>query len=372
MSPQELAETEGAPTTTAREGAFDPEWDDFVASSPHGHLVQTSLWAHVNAEVGWRAVRLAARDGKRIVGGFQMLLRRAPGNRAVGYISKAPLLAAEDPELARDLIRRVHRLAADHRVRLLLVQPPDGADWMTPILAAQGFERSPVQTLPVGTTRIDLSRDLDDILAAMSRRTRYHIRLSGRRGITSREATESDLPEFYRLIMTTARRRDFKEFPFAYFETMWNTLAPRGYLKIFFAELDSEPLSAMLAITFGDTLLVRKAGWCGEHGNIYPNENMHWRAIRWAKENGFRYYDFEGIKQDIAEAHLEGREPETGNFDSFSRFKLGFRGEVVMNPPTRIYIYNRLVRWLYRTVYVRIADSAPMKRFVDRFLGRVG
>src|SRR4051794_39623342 len=77
-----------------------PAWDDWVATVPGGHHLQTSGWGYVKADAGWRATRILVRDGGQIVGGCQLLVRSVPLIGAIGY----------------DARRR--------RILLLKVQPP--------------------------------------------------------------------------------------------------------------------------------------------------------------------------------------------------------------------------------------------------------
>ena len=69
----------------------DPAWDTFLAETPGGHHVQTSLWAQVRAAAGWRAVRVVARRGDGIVAGAQVLIRPLPLVGAIGYVPRGPL-----------------------------------------------------------------------------------------------------------------------------------------------------------------------------------------------------------------------------------------------------------------------------------------
>ncbi len=53
---------------------------------------------------------------------------------------------------------------------------------------------------------------------------------------------------------------------------------------------------------------------------------MHWHAIKWAKDQGFRYYDFEGINPEAAKLTLEGKPLPDALRNSIHRFKIGFGG----------------------------------------------
>jgi hypothetical protein len=37
-----------------------------------------------------------------------------------------------------------------------------------------------------------------------------------------------------------------------------------------------------------------RGGWSGEHRSRRPNEALDWAGIRWAAEQGLRWYDFHG------------------------------------------------------------------------------
>ena len=53
------------------EDGEDPQWDAFLAETPGGRYVQTSLWARIKSTLKWNAVRVVD-DGQCIVAGGQM------------------------------------------------------------------------------------------------------------------------------------------------------------------------------------------------------------------------------------------------------------------------------------------------------------
>jgi hypothetical protein len=132
------------------------------------------------------------------------------------------------------------------------------------------------------------------------------------------------------------------------------------------AEKDGRPVSAALRLAFGDTVVCKKRGWSGEFGNLRPNEALEWAAILWAKDAGYRYYDFEGIPRSTAEAVLRGDGLPDENLQSPASYKLGYGGEVRLLPDTLAYFSNPLVRWGHRVVYPRIAHWPIIDRVVYR------
>ena len=353
----------------------DPAWDAFLAQTPGGHHTQTSLWAQVKASVGWRSTRIVATRGGRIVAGAQLLLRPLPLIGAVGYVPRGPVSVADDPEAAALVMDELLRLASARRVQYLSVQPPCNGQVLAEDLPGRGFQQSAREVEPTATVVLDLNPSQDELLARMKMRTRYNVRLGARKGIVVREGTEADIPVFHRLLQATGGRQQFSAHPEEYFATVWRILGSRGHAKLFLADYNSEPLSAIFALAFGKCVYVWRAAWSGRHGNHRPNEALHWAAITWAKAQGYHHYDFEGIDPRLARDLVEKEQGEpdapvehvqppsqdrdqvqvSTNKETVALFKLGFGGRIVLSPGAYDYLSNPLLRWAYTTVIPRIA-----------------
>jgi lipid II:glycine glycyltransferase (peptidoglycan interpeptide bridge formation enzyme) len=339
----------------------DPEWDRFLEATPGGHHLQSTYWGEVKSILGWRSVRVLVTCDGAICGGAQILLRRLPVLGSVGYVPLGPVLATDDP-VPRDLILRgVQAVARRQRVLLLVVQPPIGQDAVARDLLLRGFReaRDALRPLPTATLLVDLSRDEEALLAGMKNRTRYSIRLAQRKGVEVRQGGEQDLDTFYRLLAMTGERQHFPVPAQGYFRDLLRFMAPHGHAKIFIAEFEGQPLSAALVIAFGDVVSYKRGGWSGQQGHLHPNELMHWTAMRWAKQQGYRYYDFEGIE-------LSQIAPGGGTaIRSVSAFKAGFGGDVVLLPGAYEWIHNPVLRRGYYWLGNRLLDSVPARRVIN-------
>ncbi|MEL7158077.1 MAG: peptidoglycan bridge formation glycyltransferase FemA/FemB family protein [Actinomycetota bacterium] len=343
----------------------DAAWDKFLAGTPGGHHAQSSSWARLKATVGWDVLRVTARRGDVVVGGAQLLVRSAPVVGSFAYMPKGPLLAADEHHTLAELLPAIHEAARSRRIRFLAIQPPDNGAWVETKLSADGFRPSPLGGFPTATVTIDLSKSLDDILAAMKSKTRYNVRLSQRKGIQVRVGSADDLPSFYSVLRSTGERQDFSVNDESYYAETARIFGIDDGYKLFLAEYEGEVASAMFAIAFGDTVLFKRGGWTGRHGALRPNEAMHWAAIRWAKDAGYRYYNFEGIDPTAAERQLAGEQLDSSLLQSVTRFKLGFGGEVRLLPGVHDDVYNPVARWGYRTAGPRLRDSALVDRVLD-------
>jgi len=328
-------------------GERNPQWDGFVANSPGGHHVQASGWARVKATVGWGGARLIMRRQDEIVGGCQLLWRTLGGVVRVAYVPRGPLVTDDRPEAAGALLDELERTARRLRVAYLKVQPPVDRRELEELLARRGYQRSRLDVGPAASVRLDLSRPSEELLASMSQRIRRNIRQSEREGLTVRPGDRDDLPAFCEIIDATARRQGFENYPRAYWERFWDEFAPAGGLRLFVTELHGRVLSALLLIGFGDTVIFKMGGWTGERTKARPNESMHWAGIQWAQSAGYRYYDLEGIKLDVARALRAGTDP--GEVEGVDAFKISMGGEITEYPGTYDAVLKpvrgRVARW---------------------------
>ena len=347
----------------------DPEWDTFVATTSGGHHVQTSMWAQLKASLGWRAYRITVRQQRRIIGGAQLLTRPAPIIGSIGYVTKGPLLGLDDVILENLIMNQIHQVCEANKIHYLIVQPPNNRQDLSARMPNWSFNESllPIAPTPYTTVLIDLRKELKDILSKMRSATRRNIRLAERRGIVVREGSEKELSIFYQALTATANRQNFKEYPEEYWSRFYKIFSVNGNTKIFFATYNEEIVSTLLLVNFGDTVIYKKGGWTGNYKDLHPNELLHWEAIKWAKNQGYQYYDFEGILPEAAIAiQQEGTLPK--QFEStLTRFKLGFGGDVTFYPIAFDIFYNPILRWIYLTLFAKVRNFPGVHDLIFRF-----
>jgi lipid II:glycine glycyltransferase (peptidoglycan interpeptide bridge formation enzyme) len=322
------------------------EWDRALATIAGAHHVQSSAWARVKATARWRATRIVVYREDEIVGGCQLLWRELGKVVRVAYVPRGPVVRRGDVEALDALFAELGGEARALRLTYLKLQPPVDRHDVAVSLERRGFGRSALEVGPAASVRIDLGPSEAELLAAMHSRVRRNLRQSDREGLTVRVGERGDLATFVEIIDHTAQRQGFENYPQEYWTKVWDEFAPGGHTRLLITEHDGRPQSAILLIGFGDTVIYKMGGWTGERTKARPNESMHWAAIRWAREAGYRYYDLEGIEPWIARAVLAGEEPEIGGVESF---KLSLGGDVVLYPGTYDALYRpvraRVARW---------------------------
>jgi lipid II:glycine glycyltransferase (peptidoglycan interpeptide bridge formation enzyme) len=348
----------------------DPQWDDFVARTPNGNHVQTSLWAQVKSLLGWEAVRVILSHEDRILAGAQILAHSVFPLVKIGYVTKGPVCAVKDAGLAQRMIQEIIRLSRQMRLQYLIVQPPMGSEDIAGLLQERGFRATSVEAGPTATILVDTTQDVDQMLSRMKRQNRQNIRRSEREGISVREGSREDLDTFYELHLISSKRQDFLPYTREYFYRMWDVLAPCGNIGLILTEKDGQAVSGLLIVPFGDTVIAKLFGWSGQYGECRPNEALFWGAILWTKAHGYRYFDFEGIDREGARAVLNGEPLPEPLLHTYTFFKLQFGGEVTLLPLAYEYIQNPLLAWGYYQVAPKIMKSKAFTWVLDRIRKR--
>lgn len=341
-------------------------WNAFLARTPGGSYQQTSLWGLAKLAGGYRARRFVLDDGNAIVGGVQLLIRPLPLGGSIAYVPLGPVVGSASPDVVDDLIARIHWIAVQHKITYLAVQAPRGQEALTAKLQAFGFSPSLVDVAPNASVLLDLSQSLDTILSKMHKTTRYDIRAAQRKGITVREGSQNDLGVFRQLLLATATRQEFRTLNEKYLSEVWRLFSPGEHIKMFVAEFERKPVSAILAMAFGDTATYWKGGWSGQHGNRYPNEALQWTAIRWAKAQGYRYYDLGGIPRALAKAVLAGESVRNQGNHSVGFYKLGFGGQVELFPEALSYVYSPVLRRIWSAVSKSVSGLPRVRNFLNK------
>jgi lipid II:glycine glycyltransferase (peptidoglycan interpeptide bridge formation enzyme) len=261
-------------------------------------------------------------------------------------------------------------MAREENVRLLLLQPSGRDHALAEYLPEFGFSASPFELSPAATCVLDLTRNLDDLLADVSARKRYNLRLAQRKGVVIREGSERDLETFHRLLAATGRRQGFEVYSAEYFRCLWRTFSERGCVRLAFAECQGEAVSGQLSVAFNDTVINKMSAWSGAWGQLCPNELLQWTTIEWAKASGFRWYDFEGIPTEAAQALLRN-EPLPARFaNTVGSFKLGFGARPLLLPRTYDYVPGPVLRRVYRSMISKTARSPWLRNAAYRLRTR--
>jgi lipid II:glycine glycyltransferase (peptidoglycan interpeptide bridge formation enzyme) len=295
---------EARPASPAEEAA----WDDLVQATGRAHILQTKGWAQAKELTGWHARRFVLEGA----GLAQVLERRLPFGIVLAYCARGPLVPDADLPAAISALRR-----ALTRCAALLCDPevPPSGELVDRLAAEADTRPAPVYVQPGRTLILDPSREPDELLGAMRKKTRQYIHKAERAGVASAET--DDLPRFHRLLRIVGERDGFAVRSLAYFEQLRAGLGDRLHTLI--ATVAGDDVGALMLARMGDRAWELYGGWSGTHAEDRPFYLLKWRAILRMRQLGVRRYDMYGLTE---------RGSEDDPLHGVEQFKLGFGGEI--------------------------------------------
>ena len=332
----------------------DAEWDAFVAAHPHGSILQTTAWAALKNKFNWKSQRVWMRQNGQLVAGGQILFRaKALGLIKIGYMPHGPLVNWQDDEQVAVLLNQIDQAAYQHRAGMLKMEPflwqaDMPADAWRALCEKHEMTANTDTIQPPNTIVIDLQPELDEIMKAMKSKTRYNIRLSGRKDVVVRQGSSADIHIFNKLMQVTGERDRFGIHDPLYYKTAFDLFAPHGHIALFIAEFEKRPLAAIMVSSFGNKANYLYGASSNEERQRMPTYALQWQAIQWAKAQGCTSYDLWGIP-DAAEDELEAQftERQDGLWGVY-RAKRGYGGQVQRTVGAADRIYNEIVQRLYQ------------------------
>ncbi len=131
---------------------------------------------------------------------------------------------------------------------------------------------------------------------------------------------------------------------------MYQELA--GQVVLFVGEVDGTAVAADLVTTCGDMVRGRLIGFdrTGHGRRLGVPAAVTWEIIRWAKEQGYRWYDFGGLPHPVLHDMIDLGLRHNPRWPSTTHAKLGWGATAFRYPPPVELIRPRLARIAYDTL----------------------
>lgn len=288
-----------------------------VSSLPITSALQSWGWGQVKRLSGWLPERYAVYENNQLIAAAQLFRRRFAGSVSMLYAPRGPALGnlQDLPKVVQALKQR-----ADGAVYLKL-EPETG------LLALQRpFEFPGMQIeetiQPEYSIWLDLGLGREGLLAQMNPMHRRNTKLAEKRVVTSIEGLQA-FEEFWQLFEETNRRAKLLQHAKAYYQTVLREMnQPLGEAFISIARLEGKALAAGLFVAFAGKIDYLYGGSSRENPSAKAPSGMHWGAIQWGLEKGYRIYDLWGVPRQSEGSHAAG----------IDAFKEGFGGQRVRFP----------------------------------------
>ncbi|NOY99334.1 MAG: peptidoglycan bridge formation glycyltransferase FemA/FemB family protein [Chloroflexi bacterium] len=359
------------------------DWNSLISQLPDPHFLQTWEWSQVKAKYGWEAMPFVWDDDGQVVAAAMVLKRAVPlrgfaARLSVLYVPKGPLMDWENESLRERVLGDLQDFAKRQGAIFVKIDPdvrlgtgiPGGEDdvidnggqAVMSALTRRGWLFSSDQIQFRNTVMLDLSPSEDEMLKRMKQKTRYNIRLAGRKGVSVRVGGREDWPMLYGMYAETSLRDGFAIRDENYYRTVWETFAEAAEPLI--AEVDGEPVAAIFVFYFAGRAYYLYGMSRTVHRNKMPNYLLQWEAMKRAKSRGCTVYDLWGAPDTF---------DESDSMWGVFRFKRGLGGEVLRTLGAWDYAPNPLWYRLYTGVIPRVLDvmrARGKKRTKGRVAGR--
>jgi peptidoglycan pentaglycine glycine transferase (the first glycine) len=317
------------------------QWNALLHEYPNAHLLQTGAWGELKSSFGWEPVRIV---GQAL--GVQILFRHLPLGYSFAYIPKGPVVWGINSDIDYQFWDDVDASCRKRRAIFLKMEMDGWEEEGHPIIPYPAtYHTSPLHVQPRSTLVIDLHRSQDEIFDCMKPKTRYNIRLAGRKEVTV--STSEDVESFHRLMTVTSRREAFHVHSLEYYRKAYDLFHPQGQCELFFARYQDKTLAGLMVFAAGQTAYYFYGASADEERNRKPTYPLQWEAICWAKRMGCTQYDMWGIPDEALGVPEEDLAEREDGLWGVYRFKRGFGGSVKCAIQTLDRVYNPLLYKLY-------------------------
>lgn len=302
------------------------DWNLYVMehAPASGAFLQSWEWGQVKASLGYAVERWHALEAR-----CQVVTMPLPAGKQYLYVGRGPV--GESQEAERALVAQLKQQEAGLFLRI------DGARRVL------GRTVSDVQ--PSTTLLTHLQQSTDELLSAMHSKTRYNIRLAGKKGVQVQlDAGQAGFDAFVQLTQATYKRHGITAHTAAHYKAILDHLngdhdAPKAFVAT--ATHEGDVLAATLMIDWNGVRTYLHGASSDHKKNLMAPYLLHWELMQQARTKGMETYDWWGIAPEGSKNH-----PWSG----VTRFKKGFHGEVVTLPGTVDVVMHPLWYGLYRLV----------------------
>lgn len=332
-------------------------WDERILANPdNGNVFQGTTFAEQKRRGGWVSRYMLSDDIA-----ITVLEKTIPLLGKLWYIPKGPGITSVR-ELD-ELLPKLRAFARKNNVFLLKIEPElEKADEILLDLMKLGLMRAaPIQP-NFSTVLIDLSPDLEDIMASLNQKGRHAIRRAERDGVIVKQvaATDQHCQLMYRLFSDTAAG-SFRIRAYEYYKAFWQTYTKRQQGRLFFAYVDGQVVAGAFALIYGTKSTYKDGASIRERTVYGASHLLQWHVIEWAKQRGSVVHDLCGVppKDEITD--------ETHPHYGLGRFKTSFNKTVTEYVGVFDMIIKPAQYSLWNKIGERLAIRLHSRRFNENF-----
>lgn len=307
------------------------------------HPIQTWDWGDFQISQGHKIYHLGVFDQEKMVSAYSVSFHKIPRTKySIGTILRGP-------NIDQDMLDNITKIASNENAIFVKFEPdvyqrtytPD----LTPTTLIQNYSFSNLVVSPKSAFYpysyvVDLAQTEEQLLASLSSKTRYNIKIANRHGVKVEEMTNDQGFEIYlKLLFETTRRQGFYLHSEQYHRDLWRILKNTGKVHIMLASYQGQVLSAFMLFVQKDKLFYPYGSSSGVHKEVMAQNLLMWETVMFGKNHQLKSFDMWGSLGPDAK--------ETDNGYGFHRFKQGYGGQLVQFVGTYDLVINPQLYQLY-------------------------
>ena len=313
----------------------------FKKNTIDGGFLQSEYWQKFQESVGKDALIFDEENFK-----LRAFRHSLPVARDYFFVPRGPVFSSEitDNNL-KEILDKTITECKKRKAGWIRIEPQSRNDFekIKKVLGKKWcMKKSKKNHEPAQALMLDLKKSEEELLADMKQKTRYNIRLAGKKGVQIRvsENPEKDVEMFYELSTETAERDGIGIHPLEYYREMVAGINSE-HIKLYLAEHDGKVIGAIIVTFFGGVVTYLHGASSNAYRNVMANYLIQWVAIQDAKNQGYEKYDFGGINIK-----------EDNSWQGITRFKLGFcpEGQIIDFPGCWDIVINKRRYFIYRVL----------------------
>ena len=311
------------------------------------HPVQTWEWGDFQESQGHKVYRLGVFDQQKIVSAYTVSFHQIPHtNFSIGTLLRGPTID-------QDMIKNVKKIAQKENAIFVKIEPDDIEKIYdnkyqllknkSILLDFPSLVTSPKVAFYPHSFIIDLTETEDQLLANMSQKTRYNIKIANRYGVSITHSTsDEDFETYLKLLFDTTKRQGFYLHSESYHRHQWSILKSTGMVEIFLASYQGKTLAAFMIFKVKDRLFYPYGASLDLHREVMAPTLLMWETIKYGQSLGLKTFDMWGCLGPDANASQPGF--------GFHRFKQGYGGNLVQFVGTYDLVINPQLYKLYNFI----------------------
>ena len=296
------------------------------------HPLQSKKWGDFREKTGVKVIK---------IDDLQITIHNLPRiNYKIGYLPKGP-------GITQKMLDELFEIGKKEKCIFIQLEPniekKSGEEYKFKNLV---WSAHPLLTKY--TFVLDITKSEDELLKNMSQKTRYNIKVAGKKGVKILEDnSDKAFSEYLKLTKETTTRQNFYAHSEDYHKLMWETLKTKNEKNndeltahLFKAVYNGETLAAWILFVLRETLYYPYGASSSKNREVMASNLMMWEAIRFGKKLGLKKFDMWGALGP----NPDPKDPWYG----FNRFKEGYGGKLVEFVGSYDLIINKKLYFLFK------------------------